>query len=238
MEETRRSFHHELDGVHNELVKLSARVVENIPRGTEALLSGDLEAAEKIILSDEEMNERSFDLEERCYRLLALQQPMATDLRALMATVRIISEVERSADLVVNICKASRRIYGLQLDARIRGLVSRISDQAQSEFRFATDAYAERDAPLAAAISDMDYLLDKTHDELIQSIFEAHKAGNCPLEVAVQMALVARFYERIGDHAVNIGERIRYMVTGDLERDHEGEQRRAEVATPAGEPGS
>jgi phosphate transport system protein len=212
MEEIRRGFHHELAEVHGELVKLSARVVENIPRGTDALLAGDLEAAESIILADEEMNERAFGLEERCYRLLALQQPMATDLRALMATVRIISEVERSADLVVNICKAARRIYGTELDPRIRGLVSRASDQAQGQFRFATDAYAQRDAPLAAAISDMDDMLDKTHGELIQAIFEAHKTGNCPLEVAVQMALVARFYERIGDHAVNIGERIRYMI--------------------------
>jgi phosphate transport system protein len=217
MNETRKSYHQELDDIRASMVKMAASVVELIPRGTMALLDGDLEAADYIILADDEFNVRAVELEERCYRVVALQQPMAVDLRRLMAAVRMIGEIERSADLVVNICKAARRIYGHPLDPRLRGLISEMSDTAQQLFRFAVDAYAESDGPLAAALDDMDDNLDKSHAMFISAIFESHKEGRIELPDAVQLALVGRFYERIGDHAVNIGERVVYMVTGVLE---------------------
>lgn len=225
--ETRKTFHHELAEIHEEMVQLIAGVAERIPRGTEALLNDDLETADFLIKSDEEYNERAVELELRCYDVVARQQPMAGDLRALMATVRSIGEAERSADLVVNICKAARRMHGMPLPPRVRGLLSSMSDQAQQEFRFAVEAFAERDAPLANVLSDMDDRLDAMHAELIQGIFECHREGTLDISASVQLALVARFYERIGDHAVNIGERIRYMATGELE-DKESERNRDE----------
>ncbi len=214
MSETRKTFHQELEEIRGDMVKLAARVVELIPRGTQALLDGDLEAAEYIILGDDAVNELALEIEERCYRVVALQQPMAVDLRRLMAAVRMISEIERSADLVVNICKAARRLYGIELEPRLRGLIAEMSDQAQQLYRFAVDAYDESDGPLAAALDDMDDNLDSTHAEFIETIFAAHKEGKVELPAAVQLALVGRFYERIGDHAVNVGQRVRYMVTG------------------------
>jgi phosphate transport system protein len=217
MDELRKSYHQELDGIRKEMVSLAAGVVERIPRGTQALLDGDLETAEYIIRSDEEFNDRALALEERCYRVLALQQPMATDLRRLMAAVRMISEIERSADLVVNLCKAARRMYGTELPPRIRGLISRLGELARQEWKFAIDAYDESDAPLAGAIADMDDLLDRAHADLVEAIFDCHKDNGLELAVAVQLALVARFYERIGDHAVNVAEKVKYIVTGDLE---------------------
>ena len=216
MEEIRRTFHHELEEIRQEMISLAAGVVDRIPRGTQALLDADLEAAEYVILSDVEFNDRCIGVEERCYRLLALQQPMAIDLRRVMAAVRIVAELERSADLVVNLCKAARRIYGHDLPPRLRGLISRMSAEAQQEWRFVIDAYAEGDAPLASAIEDMDDLLDRTHADFIEAIFETHKGQALDLSVAVQLALVGRFFERIGDHAVNVAERVRFMVTGEL----------------------
>jgi phosphate transport system protein len=213
-EPLRRPFASQLEDIHQELVRLASTVTELVPRVTEVLLSSDLVDADAIIDGDDDIDARSVELEERCYLVLALQQPMAGDLRAIVAAVRMIGEVERSADLVVNLCKATRRMYGTELNPRLRGIITRMGEQAHLLFRLAVDAYAEGDAPLAAALRDMDDALDQAHADFIQAIFEAHAEGGLELRVAVQLALVGRFYERIGDHAVNVGERVRYMVTG------------------------
>jgi phosphate transport system protein len=214
MAEIRKSFGQQLGELREELRDLASHVTETIPKATEILLSGDLKAADALILGDDALDAKSIDLEERCYQMLALQQPMAGDLRAVVAATRIIGEVERSGDLAVNICKAARRMYGFELTPRLRGLIDRMGTQAHQLFRMAVDAYVEADAPLGAAIHDMDDVLDQIHSDFIQAIFETHAVGGVELPQAVQLALVGRFYERIGDHAVNVGERVRYMVTG------------------------
>jgi phosphate transport system protein len=217
----RKGFHGELELIRSGITHLAASVIEAIPRATQVLLDNDLEGADYLLLADQDIDSRSLELEERCYQVLALQAPVASDLRQVMAAVKMISEIERSGDLCVNVCKAARRIYGAELDPRLRGLISRMSEQAQQLFKFAIDAYVEADAPLASAVPDMDDVLDRLHSEFIEQIFESHAENRLPLQVAVQLALVARFYERIGDHAVNISRRVRYMVTGWLPN-HEG----------------
>ena len=214
MNELRSEFHQELDEIQAGIAALSAGVTELIPRATEVLLSMDLEAAEYLILGDDEYDQRSIDLEERCFRVIALQSPVATDLRAVVSAIKIIADVERSADLCVNICKAARRIYGHELDPNLRNIIQKIGDQAQVVFKEATEAYLHLDGMRAAALHDMDAYLDDLHRQFIQVIFESHAAGHIDLQVAVQLAVVARFYERIGDHAVNVGDRTRYIVNG------------------------
>jgi phosphate transport system protein len=210
----RRGFHQVLAELQEDITRLSATVIETIPRATNVLLDGDLEGAEYVLLADQEIDARALNIEERCYQVLALQSPVAGDLRRVVAAVKMIGEIERSGDLAVNICKAARRIYGTELEPRLRGSITKMSDQAQLLFRFAIDAYVESDAPLASAIPDMDDVLDRLHAEFIEQIFESHARDRLPLQVAVQLALVGRFYERIGDHAVNIARRVLYMVTG------------------------
>jgi phosphate transport system protein len=220
----RASFHHELDLIRDEIAGLAAEVTERIPRATEILLSQDLEGAEYMILGDDEIDAKCIELEERCYAVLALQSPVATDLRQVVAALRIIAEIERSADLTVNLCKAARRIYGHDLEAHLRGVIERMGDQARHLFREATEAYLTSDGARAAALADMDSYLDDLQREFVQAIFECHAVEKLELQVAVQLAVVARFYERIGDHAVNIGERVRYIVTGWMP-EHEGAAR-------------
>lgn len=210
----RSGFHAQLEDLREEIARMAAGVTENIPRATEILLSQDLEGAEYIILGDDEIDAKSLELEERCYALLALQSPVASDLRRIVAALRIIADVERSADLAVNICKAARRIYGHRLDPRLRGIIQKMGDQARQLFKEATEAYLTDDTARAAALADMDVYLDDLQREFVQAIFTSHSAEKLDLQVAVQLAVVARFYERIGDHAVNIGERVRYLVTG------------------------
>lgn len=214
MEELRKSYHHDLDTARAELARLAALVAELIPRATAVLLDSDLEGAEYIIHGDEDIDARCVELEELCIRILALQAPVATELRQVVALLKMISEVERSGDLVRNICKAARRIYGHDLDPKLRGIINRMGEQAQQVYSAAIEAFVENDVAKAAALDDMDAYLDALQKQFIQAIFESQAAGRIDMQIALQLAMIARFYERIGDHAVNIAERVRFVITG------------------------
>ena len=231
----KRMFHQEIDQVRSDIVHMAALASEFIPRATEVLLSNDLRGAQKLIEADDILDDLNLQIEERCYQILALQQPVAIDLRVLVTAIRLTSEIERSADLMVNVAKASRRLYGAQFEPKVRGLIEQMSEEASRLFTFAVDAYAEGDADLAAALDDMDDRLDALHKDYIASIFESHQGSTLDLQPAVQLALIGRYYERVGDHAVNIGHRVQYMVTGWLP-EHAGAARaraRREREAPA-----
>jgi phosphate transport system protein len=213
-DESRKNFHHKLGELKAGIVQLAAMVTEAIPRATQALLDMDLQQAQEIIDHDDVLDTLSLELEEQCLRLLALQQPMASDLRALMTAVKLNWELERSGDLTVNISKAIRRLYGTPFEPRIRGMLEQMSEHAYTLTKRAVDAYALGDAALAGALDDMDDALDALQAQYIHAIIETHDAGKLKLQPAVQLALIGRYYERIGDHAVNIGERTQYMITG------------------------
>jgi phosphate transport system protein len=212
----RPNFHHELEELRNEVARLGAYVVELIPRVTDILLQQDLEGADYVLRGDADIDSRATNTEERALMLLALQAPVATDLRQIASVLKLAPEIERSADLCCNICKAARRIYGHELDPRLRGLIQKMSAQAQQEYKEAIEAYITVDRVRSAALPDMDDLLDDIHRQFIAQILESHAAGTIDLQVAVQLAVVARFYERLGDHAVNIANRIRFIATGVL----------------------
>jgi phosphate transport system protein len=213
-EDIRKSFHHELDEIRADIVRLGDLVTECIPRATNALLTGDLREAQQVIDEDDVLDLLTLSIEERCFQVLALQQPMAGDLRAIITAIKLVSELERDGDLMVNVCKGARRIYGATIDPTLRRYIERMSEQALRLTRLAIDAYAEGDDGLAAALDDIDDQLDELHADYIQAIFQSHTAGSLDMQQAVQLALFGRYYERIGDHAVNMGERTVYMVTG------------------------
>jgi phosphate transport system protein len=223
MTETRSAFHQQLEEVQRDLIRAAGRVSEAIGRGTQALLDMDLPAVQALIESDDETDALTLDVEERCFTLLARQQPMAGDMRAIVTAIRLTSEIERSGDLMVNVGKAVRRLYGSEVPAPLRPLIEAMSVEAVRLFQLAIDAYADRDASLASAIDDMDDRLDQIHKDYIRAVLE-HFAGGHDVQQAVQLALVGRYYERIGDHAVNMGERVQYMVTGWLP-EHSGAAR-------------
>jgi phosphate transport system protein len=213
-EDLRPEFHSELESLRNEIARLGASVAELIPRVTEILLAQDLEGAEYVLRGDHEIDQRTGAVEEQALTMLALQAPVASDLRQVAAVLKLAPEIERSGDLCCNVVKAARRIYGHELDPKLRGGIQRMSDQAHQEFRATVEAYVAGDALRAAAIADMDELLDQIHREFIQQIFETHANKSIDLQVAVQLALIGRFYERLGDHAVNIAKRVVYIATG------------------------
>lgn len=211
-----RVAHEELAELRSELLRVAANLIEAIPRSSNVLLDQDLEGAEYQILADDEFDMRTMEIEERCISLLALHAPVASELRHAVALMKMSADIERSADLVVNICKVARRIYGHGLDPKLRGLIERMASQAQSLFKHSMESYANLDLARARAISDMDTFLDQLHRQFIQAIFESHSAGHIDLPIAVQMAITARFYERIGDHAVNCAQFVQFLITGEM----------------------
>lgn len=214
--EIRRSYHEQLDDLCHDVCRLGALTSEAVGAGTEVLLGADLAAADRVISGDMFIDDLTHSIEERAYRLMALQQPMASDLRRLVTVLRTIHEIERSGDLVVNIAKAARRLYPEELHPRVRGLIARMGIQAAVQLRVALEAFREEDAHRALALPDMDDVMDELQKDLFRAIFATTEGTEAGLHKAVQIALVGRYYERIADHAVNVGQRVAYMVTGEL----------------------
>jgi phosphate transport system protein len=133
-----------------------------------------------------------------------------------VTAIRLTAELERSGDLVVNIAKGLRRMGAAPEDPHIRGLLQSMSDEALRLFRAALDAYAEADEAKGALLRTMDDALDEVHRAYIQQVLESCRAGDLDIQAAVQLALIGRYYERIGDHAVNIGDKVCFLVTGEL----------------------
>jgi phosphate transport system protein len=139
---------------------------------------------------------------------------MAVDLRTVVSILRVIHELELSAHLMVNTTRASRRLYPQDLEPKVRGIIDRMREQATLQLQVAMDAFADADATRAAALGDMNGVMDDLEKDLFRAILTTSKTDEAALQHAVQMALVGRFFERTADHAVTIGERVAFMVTG------------------------
>jgi phosphate transport system protein len=216
MNETRHTYHGQLDDLRVDVVRLGLMATDAIAAGTDAFLEGDLTAADRVIHADAAIDDLTHSLEERCYTTLARQQPMASDLRIVVAVLRTIHEIERTGDLMVNVAKTTRRLYPVELHDAIRRIIERMGHQAGVQLRLAIEAFAESDCARALALEDMDDVMDDLQRELFRTIFALGRADEAGLQQMVQVALVGRYYERMADHAVNVGERVNYMVTGEV----------------------
>jgi phosphate transport system protein len=197
-----------------DVIRLGALTTESIAAATQALLDADLGEAEAVIERDDAIDSLYHSIEDRCLLILARQQPMATDLRTIVTIMRINHELERSADLMVNVAKTTRRLYPHALDPKVRGIIDQMGDQASNQTRVAIDAFADGDPMQAAALHDMDDAMDELGKSLFRHILSWGANSEATIQEAVQVALVARHYERVADHAVTIAERVQFMVTG------------------------
>jgi phosphate transport system protein len=213
-EQTRKTFHAEIEEISELIVQLAAQAGDAVARATDALLSYDLVAAQQIIDDDDDIDVAAIEIEERCQSLLALQQPMAGDLRQILAAMWITAELERTGGLACNICKGARRMFRAELPPKLRGLIAEMNDEALRLIRLSVDSYREHDAALASALHDIDDRLDSLHRVFVRTLLEASRISDLGVQPSLQLALIARYYERIGDHAVNVSDRVRYMVSG------------------------
>ena len=208
--ELRIAFHHNLGEIDGHVTQLFALVTEGLAAATDALLSGDREAGRAVVQKDVVVDELYRRVEELTLREVALQGPVASDLRFLLSVLRIVPELERSGDLVEHIAARAARGLAEELTPRIRGLVTEMGRVGVELWRMAADGYAERDGGAARRIAAGDDELDELHTSLTAEI----ASGSVSLPVAIEMALVGRFYERLGDHAVNIARRMEYSSLG------------------------
>ena len=208
MSEHRQEFDNELDAIESKVIELFAMVAEGVPMATQAVLNGDVEAFTRLAERDRAIDALYLEVEGLANREILLQAPVAADLRFLLSVLRIVPELERSHDLVVHIGASAGHILSDDLTGRTRGLVARMGDLAAEMWRRAADSWYERDREAAAALAERDESMDELHASLTAEL----AAGQTAVPVAMEMALVARDYERLGAHAVNIARRVVYLA--------------------------
>jgi phosphate transport system protein len=210
----RESFHKELQNLDEAIVRLGALVEQSTQMVTTALVECDNQLAQKVREGDDEIDALYMDIEKRALTLLAQQAPVARDLRLIVAILRVVNDLERSGDLAYNIAKLAQMedfcVPGLK---GVRALVTELGRAAASLTGAAIDAWAAKDEVMAADIARQDDAIDEMHARLIEHLVELK--GEDRLASAIRLAMIGRYFERIGDHAVNLGERVRYFVTGD-----------------------
>jgi phosphate transport system protein len=210
--ELRSAFHRELERIDDEVRQLFALVGEGVAGATDALLAGDRQAARDLVARDRMIDALYVDVEDVVQRQFALQAPLANDLRFLLSVLRIVPELERSGDLAEHIAqRAARGITG-ELTPRLRGLIQQMGNVGVELWQATAHVYVERQADGAERLRERDDELDDLHVSFIAEL----ASGKVSVPVAIELALVGRFYERLGDHAVNIAARVHYLATGVL----------------------
>ena len=210
--ETRHRFDAELDGIKHASVALGSLVLENAGRLTEALLESRVGLAQQVIDADDPVDRAYIDLERRVFRVIALQQPVASDLRFLISIIRVAHEIERSGDLVVNCAKGIVRQQGFHLGSQMQGLLARLCRAALDLFARGIDSLAAMDPDAGPRLDHEDDVVDTLVGEFYTLL--ATEAERMPVDTAIELSRVGRYMERIADHAVNIGEHIGFIVTG------------------------
>jgi len=208
--ELRRRFHQELDEIDAKVIRLFALVTESVAAATDALLAGDVQAARELTRRDSLVDQLEVDLERVAERELLMQTPMGGDMRYLVSVLRVVPELERSGDLAEHIATRAARGLGTKLTPQVRGIVQQMGQVDVDMWRRAADAYADRDGSAAERLNKLDDRVDDLHTQLMTEL----AAGTHPVTIAMEMTLVGRFYERLGDHAVHVAERIRYAALG------------------------
>ncbi|NLE11401.1 MAG: phosphate signaling complex protein PhoU [Actinobacteria bacterium] len=210
----RDAFHKELESLDQGIVRMGALVEQSTQRATTALIECDRELAQKVRDGDDEIDALFLDIEKRSLTLLAQQAPVAGDLRLIVAILRIVNDLERAGDLCYNIAKLAQVEDFCQPELKpVRALVAEMGQTAAAVMAAAIDAWAAKDDGQAADIAARDDVLDELHTRLIEKLVELK--GEDSLASAIRLAMVGRYLERIGDHAVNLSERLRYFLTGE-----------------------
>lgn len=213
----RDTFYDELDAVVDDLVAMTAAVRKAVREATEALINADGDKAESVIAADKEIDEARRIIEERSLLLLATQQPVATDLRQLVATLRMVADLERMGDLSVHIAKVARmRLPEVAVPESVRPIIDTMAEVADRMIESASRIVAERDLDAAAELETEDDQMDGAHRALFRELLGDE--WNYGVEPAIDMALIGRYYERIGDHAVSMARRVVFLVTGEMRR--------------------
>jgi phosphate transport system protein len=219
VEQTIRHFQEELETLKGRLLEMGGLAEERVRAAVQGLVARDHALLDKVLAGDEPINRLHIDVDNRAFRLLALYQPMATDLRAIVAAVKINSDLERVGDLAVNIAEAAARYLG---HAPVKQLIDipRMGTIAQTMLRDSLDSYVKRDTELARSVLNSDDELDALKTQVFRELLTYMLQAVETIEPALDLILVSRHLERIGDHATNIAEDVIFMVSAQDVRHH------------------
>ncbi|MHB8895474.1 MAG: phosphate signaling complex protein PhoU [Candidatus Geothermincolia bacterium] len=211
--EVRKTFHQQLDELYLELLKMANTTVEIVDRTRVAFSKLDPEMADGIIKGDDIPDDFVKRIEETGIELLARQAPVAIDLRTIIVIMRLAVHLERVADLCVNISKAISSLQGYTMSSWIKENMDEMFQRSLKMLVTSIAAFKEHDIEKAESLSVMDDTVDRINRTFLTSY---NKDSEEELELVIRVVMIARFIERIADHAVDIGENVRYMVTGEF----------------------
>jgi len=219
VERVTRHFQEELESLQERLLAMGGLAEERVREAVRSLSSRDRGLVEHVLMGDEPINDLHIEVDDRCFKLLALHQPMAADLRTIVAAVKINTDLERVGDLAVNIAEAAKR-YLQHPPVKPLIDIPRMADIAQGMLRDALDAYVRRDTALAEAVIGEDDRLDALKTQIFRELLTYMLSDPTTIEPALDLILVSRHLERIGDHATNIAEDVIFMVSAKDVRHH------------------
>lgn len=214
----RDAFHDDLDAIGLSLVEMSQLANTAMVRATKAILEADLAVAEEVISEDERIDNLHHDLDTRTLTLLARQQPVAGDLRTIVASIRMSSDIERMGDLAHHIAKLARMRYpACAIPPELVFIIQEMGQVAQRIMTKTTGIITSRDTLAAVELEKDDDEMDKLHRKLFEILLDDNWAHG--IETAIDMTLIGRYYERYADHAVSVARRVYFLVTGTYSSD-------------------
>ena len=211
----REQFRQELKAVHGEVVDILLVVGEQTRAAVQSLINGDVDQAEAVIARDDELDARCVGVEERVLETIATQFPVARDLRLLQSLAYMAIHLERMADLAVNIAKATKRTASRRGPQTLFDLIQAQGNLVYRVLDATREALENRDLELALKLPELDEPIDHLYKQFFRELARLHDEED--IEWASSMVLASRYLERIADNAVDIGERIAYLITGERE---------------------
>jgi len=215
LENVRVTFQEELDQLEASLQEEGSLVLRVLRGALNALGQRDVELADEVIAFDDDVDRLYLQIEEGIQSLLARQTPVATDLRLVLAMLHVNLHLERMADYSVTIAKLTKLVADVEPDATLLQSLEDMGERAEEMIRVALDSFANRDLTGAESLVELDELIDRSNRRFVDRVVEI--VGEPGLrEWVLRMVLVSRTLERIGDHAVDIGEQVSYLLTGEF----------------------
>jgi len=214
-----RHFQEELEQLKGRLLEMGGLAEEHVRLAVKGLVDRDRDLIDRVMVSDGAVNALHIEIDQRCFTLLALYQPMAVDLRAIVAAVKINTDLERVGDLAINIVEAARQ-YVQHPPVKKLIDIPRMATIAQAMLRDALDAFVRRDTALAQRVLDQDDVLDDLKTQIFRELITYMLQTPATIEPALDLILISRHLERIGDHATNIAEDVIFMVSAKDVRHH------------------
>jgi phosphate transport system protein len=212
-----RHFHEELDALKQTVLAMGGLVEDQIRRVMRALVERDDEQAKDVIARDREVNAYENEIDEKCVELLALHQPAAVDLRFLTTAMKIVTDLERIGDQAVNI---AQRALELNSEPQLKPYIDlpRMAEKAQAMVKESLDAFVARDTALARRVRGEDEAVDALNHQIFRELLTFMMSDPSTIPRAIRLILIARFLERVADHATNIAEMVIYLVESRMVR--------------------